>query len=204
MNKIINPERKDWIGMLARPQMKNNDLNKICKAIFAEVMRDGDKALAKYTWFFNKVKIENFKVSEEEFEKAAEKVSTALKEAIREAYQNITAFHAMQKPQKIEYVNAGGFRCWQEVRGIEKVGLYIPGGSAPLFSTVLMLAIPACLAGCREVVLCTPPGRDGEIEPAILWTARLCGVQQVYKVGGVQAQRVYLKYIRYLDLVINM
>ncbi len=187
MNKIINPERKEWTGMLARPQMKNNDLNKICKAIFAEVMRDGDKALAKYTWFFDKVKIESFKVSEEEFEKAAEEISTALKEAIREAYQNIAAFHAMQKPQKIEYVNAGGFRCWQEARGIEKVGLYIPGGSAPLFSTVLMLAIPACLAGCREVVLCTPPGRDGKIEPAILWTARLCGVQQVYKVGGVQA-----------------
>lgn len=187
MEKMINPGRQEWAKLLTRPKFKNDDLVKICKDIFAEVMKEGDKALAKYTLCFDKVSLKNIAVTEEEFQKAEQVVCEELKEAIREAKQNIEAFHVLQKPMSCEYINSNGFRCWQEARGIEKVGLYVPGGSAPLFSTVLMLAIPARIAGCREIILCTPPNRSGEIEPAILWTARLCGVTQVYKVGGVQA-----------------
>ena len=187
MEKIINPVRQEWAKLLARPKFNNDDLVKICKDIFAEVMRDGDKALAKYTLRFDRVSLENIAVTEEEFDRAERAVSEELKEAIREAKRNIEAFHILQKPAPCEYVNSHGFRCWQEAKGIEKVGLYIPGGSAPLFSTVLMLAVPARIAGCREIILCTPPNRAGAVEPAILWTARLCGVTRVYKVGGVQA-----------------
>lgn len=187
MEKIINPVKEEWGELLARPKFKNDDLVKICKDIFAQVMKDGDKALAEYTRLFDKVQIENFAVTEEEFCRADGAVGDELKAAIRCAKENIEAFHMLQKPEVCEYVNPKGFRCWQEARGIEKVGLYIPGGSAPLFSTVLMLAVPARIAGCREIVLCTPPNRSGEVEPAILWTARLCGVTKVYKVGGVQA-----------------
>ena len=181
MEKIINPVRQEWAKLLARPKFNNDDLVKICKDIFAEVMRDGDKALAKYTLRFDRVSLENIAVTEEEFDRAEQAVGEELKEAIREAKRNIEAFHILQKPAPCEYVNSHGFRCWQEAKGIEKVGLYIPGGSAPLFSTVLMLAVPA------RIILCTPPNRAGAVEPAILWTARLCGVTRVYKVGGVQA-----------------
>lgn len=187
MEKIINPVRQEWAKLLARPKFNNDDLVKICKDIFAEVMRDGDKALAKYTLRFDRVSLENIAVTEEEFDRAEQAVGEELKEAIREAKRNIEAFHILQKPAPCEYINSHGFRCWQEAKGIEKVGLYIPGGSAPLFSTVLMLAVPARIAGCREIILCTPPNRAGAVEPAILWTARLCGVTRVYKVGGVQA-----------------
>ena len=187
MEKIINPVRQEWAKLLARPKFNNDDLVKICKDIFAEVMRDGDKALAKYTLRFDRVSLENIAVTEEEFDRAEQTVGEELKEAICEAKRNIEAFHILQKPAPCEYVNSHGFRCWQEAKGIEKVGLYIPGGSTPLFSTVLMLAVPARIAGCREIILCTPPNRAGAVEPAILWTARLCGVTRVYKVGGVQA-----------------
>lgn len=187
MEKIINPEREQWGQLLARPKFRNDDLVKICKDIFAEVMKDGDEALTKYTLMFDQAKIEKFAVTEEEFDSAEASVGEELKAAIRCAKQNIEAFHSLQKPGACEYVNPNGFRCWQESRGIDRVGLYIPGGSAPLFSTVLMLAVPARIAGCGEIVLCTPPNRVGAVEPAILWTARLCGVTKVYKVGGVQA-----------------
>lgn len=187
MEKILNPKREEWVGILARPQMKNDDLVRICKDVFAEVLKDGDKALTKYTWFFDQVKMDCFRVDEAEFNGAEKLVPAELKDAIIRAYEHISAFHALQCPPKVEYVNPEGFRCWQEARGIEKVGLYVPGGSAPLFSTVLMLAIPAHLAGCREVILCTPPDRQGNVEPAILWAAQLCGITQVYKAGGIQA-----------------
>lgn len=187
MEKIINPVRQEWAKLLARPKFNNDDLVTICKDVFADVMKEGDKALAKYTLRFDRVSLENIAVTESEFDEAEQLVGEELKEAIREAKQNIEAFHVLQKPAPCEYVNSNGFRCWQEARGIEKVGLYIPGGSAPLFSTVLMLAVPARIAGCQEIILCTPPNRSGKVEPAILWTARLCGVTRVYKVGGVQA-----------------
>ncbi len=187
MKKMINPRREEWEGILARPQMRNADLEKICKDIFSEIRKNGDQALRKYTWFFDRVQIDEFAVGEAEFYAAAKSVDDSLKKAIEEARRNIEAFHTLQKSGRLEYVNEKGFRCWQEARGIEKVGLYVPGGSAPLFSTVLMLAIPACIAGCKEIILCTPPDLSGQVNPVILWTARLCGVSKVYKIGGVQA-----------------
>ena len=187
MERIINPVRERWVDLLKRPRMENADLQKICKAIFAEVLKDGDKALVKYTWFFDQAKVERLQVAEAEFREAEREVSNDLKRAITEARQNIEAFHTLQLTGRNEYVNPKGFRCWQETRGIGKVGLYIPGGSAPLFSTVLMLAVPARIAGCEEIVLCTPPDRSGRVHPAILWTARQCGVDKVFKVGGIQA-----------------
>ena len=187
MERIINPVRERWVDLLKRPRMENADLQKICKAIFAEVLKDGDKALVKYTWFFDQVKVERLQVAEAEFREAEREVNNDLKRAITEARQNIEAFHTLQLTGRNEYVNPKGFRCWQETRGIGKVGLYIPGGSAPLFSTVLMLAVPARIAGCEEIVLCTPPDRSGRVHPAILWTARQCGVDKVFKVGGIQA-----------------
>ncbi len=187
MERIINPVRERWVDLLKRPRMENADLQKICKAIFAEVLRDGDKALVKYTWFFDQAKVERLQAAEAEFREAEREVSNDLKRAITEARQNIEAFHTLQLTGRNEYVNPKGFRCWQETRGIGKVGLYIPGGSAPLFSTVLMLAVPARIAGCEEIVLCTPPDRSGRVHPAILWTARQCGVDKVFKVGGIQA-----------------
>lgn len=187
MEKWINPSLQDWGKIMVRPQIGNDDLEKLCRAIFMEVQKEGDKALMKYTWYFDRVRIGNFKVSEEEMEEAEGRVSPALKEAIREAARNIEAFHLKQLPGSCEYESGNGFRCWQEVRGIEKIGLYVPGGSAPLFSTVLMLVIPARIALCREIVICTPPDREGRVPPAILWAARYCGATAVYKVGGVQA-----------------
>lgn len=187
MEKIINPEKDTWTNLVVRPQIKNDDLMKICREIFMEVKKNGDEALAKYSWFFDKARIKDFAVSRSEIEKAGTMVDDELKAAIRLAKQNIENFHALQKFEPCEWVEPAGFRCWQESRSIEKVGLYVPGGSAPLFSTVLMLAVPAQLAGCEEIVLCTPPDAMGQVNPAILWTAELCGVTRVYKVGGIQA-----------------
>ena len=187
MKKILYPGKEEWMQILERPENGGEDLDKVCKAVFDEVRRDGDEALRKYTWYFDRVKLERLEVTEEEFQEAESVVDAELKKAIRVAKGNIEEFHKVQIPGKCEYVNERGFRCWQEGRAIDRVGLYVPGGSAPLFSTVLMLAIPAKLAGCREIVICTPPGRDGRVNPAILWTARLCGVTRVFKVGGIQA-----------------
>lgn len=187
MEKWINPRLQDWGKITARPQLGQGDLENICRDIFTEVQKEGDRALVKYTWYFDRVRIGNFRVSEEEIAEAEEEVGMALKDAIREAARNIKAFHLKQLPGSCEYESGKGFRCWQEVRGIERVGLYIPGGSAPLFSTVLMLVIPARIAGCREIVICTPPGPEGRVHPAILWAARYCGATAIYKVGGIQA-----------------
>ena len=187
MERIINPVRERWVDLLKRPQMENADLQNICKAIYAEVLKDGDKALVKYTWFFDQAKVERLQAAEAEFREAEREVSNDLKRAITEARQNIEAFHTLQLTGRNEYVNPKGFRSWQETRGIGKVGSFIPGGCAPLFSTVLLLAVPARIAGCEDIVLCTPPDRSGRVHPAILWTARQCGVDKVFKVGGIQA-----------------
>lgn len=187
MKKILYPEKEEWANLLKRPEGNAEDLEKVCSVVFSEVERDGDEALKKYTWYFDRVKVNELEVTEAEFQEAEREVCVELKEAIQMAKKNIEAFHSVQIPKTCEYVNENGFRCWQEARAIDRVGLYIPGGSAPLFSTVLMLAIPAKLAGCREVVICTPPGKDGRINPTILWTARLCGVNRVFKVGGIQS-----------------
>jgi len=187
MNKIYNPKREDWKAILERPTQTAADIESIVNTIFTEVQKEGDVALAKYTQKFDSVTIDAFLVTQSEIENAKNAVSAELKDAIQLAKKNIETFHLAQKTDKIEVETSKGVRCWQEKRPIQKVGLYIPGGTAPLFSTILMLAIPANIAGCKDIVLCTPPNMEGEINPAILYTAALCGVTQIFKVGGIQA-----------------
>ena len=187
MNMILYPKKGDWRRVLERPKQDEESLEKCCRLIRGEMMQNGDETVRKYTWFFDGVRVTELEVSEEEKRAAVERVPEKLQEAIRTAYRNIEAFHRLQLPERRELTNGQGVRCWQEARAIERVGLYVPGGSAPLFSTVLMLGIPARLAGCRETVLCTPPNKMGKVDPAILWTAELCGISRVFRVGGIQA-----------------
>jgi len=187
MNKIFNPKRSDWRAILRRPTRTVADIEETVNGIFREVEGNGDAVLKKYTMMFDGVAIDDFLVSKAEIEKAIEMVPDELRGAIQLAKTNIEKFHRAQKTQRVTVETAPGVQCWQEKRPIEKVGLYIPGGTAPLFSTILMLAVPASIAGCKEIVLCSPPNREGEIHPAILYTANLCGVDQIFKVGGIQA-----------------
>ena len=187
MKVINNPSKKDWSTILERPTKTVDDIEATVKSIFLEVKENGDKAVNNYTKKFDGVALENNIVKEKEIEDAKSLVSEELKEAIILANKNITAFHLAQKTEKVTVETVVGVNCWQEKRPIQKVGLYIPGGTAPLFSTVLMLAIPAQIAGCKEIVLCSPPNQEGNIHPAILYTANLCGVTKIIKVGGIQA-----------------
>ncbi len=187
MKIINNPLKKDWQELLKRPTQTVEDIETTVAQIFDEVLHKGDIAISKYTSFFDGILIENTQVSSQEINQAIGKVSKVLKDAIQLAKSNIEKFHSAQKTSKILIETAKGVSCWQEKRAIEKVGLYIPGGTAPLFSTVLMLAVPASIAGCNEIILCTPPDKNGDINPAILYTAQLCGVTKIYKVGGIQA-----------------
>lgn len=187
MKKIYNPQPESWSEICKRPTQTFSDIEETVKQIFKEVQQKGDKAIAKYASFFDGVTLENIQVSPEEIEIAKNEVSTELKEAIQLAKSNIEQFHAAQKTDKIVVETTIGVTCWQEKRPIQKVGLYIPGGTAPLFSTVLMLAVPAKLAGCKEIILCSPSDKNGKINAAILYAADLCGVTKIYKVGGIQA-----------------
>lgn len=187
MKKIYNPQPETWSEICKRPTQTFSDVEETVKQIFKEVQQKGDKAIAKYTSFFDGVTLENIQVSSEEIEIAKKEVSSELKEAIQLAKSNIEQFHAAQKTDKIVVETTIGVTCWQEKRPIQKVGLYIPGGTAPLFSTVLMLAVPAKLAGCKEIILCSPSDKNGKINAAILYAADLCGVTKIYKVGGIQA-----------------
>jgi len=187
MKKYLYPEKEQWEVLTARPTQSYADIEKTVKAIFTEVQKNGDVAISKYTSFFDGVIIEKTEVTSKEIDEACNYVSADLKDAISLAKSNIEKFHTAQQTAKVEVKTTEGVLCWQEKRAIQKVGLYIPGGSAPLFSTVLMLAIPAQLAGCKEIVLCTPPDINGKINPAILYAAQLCGVTKIYKVGGIQA-----------------
>jgi histidinol dehydrogenase len=187
MNKIYKPNKKDWEALLQRPTQTLEDIELTVNDIFSEVRAKGDSAVAKYTDLFDGVKLDSFKVTAEEIEAAKETVTSELKNAIQLAKSNIEKFHKAQKTPKVEVTTSTGVECWQEKRPIQKVGLYIPGGSAPLFSTILMLATPANIAGCKEIVLCTPPDKNGEINPVILYTAALCGVNKIFKIGGIQA-----------------
>ena len=182
-----NVERKDWNRILQRPVFDSSKLERKVERIIRQVKRKGDKALFKYTRKFDGVSIREWQVTEEEFNDAENQLTPELKEAIQQAKLNIAAFHAaqVQYPRIIETMP--GVSCWQKMVAIEKVGLYIPGGSAPLFSTVLMLGIPATIIGCKEIVLCTPPAKDGKIHPAILYAAKQAAITKVYKTGGVQA-----------------
>jgi histidinol dehydrogenase len=187
MKTIINPPKKDWKTILERPTKTVDDIEKTVNQIFDDVQKNGDKAVHKYTQLFDGVSLENKLVSSNEIQEAIALISDDLKNAINLAKENITNFHSAQKTEKVSIETTKGVFCWQEKRPIQKVGLYIPGGTAPLFSTVLMLAIPAQIAGCKEIVLCSPPNKEGKIHPAILYAANLCGVTKIIKVGGIQA-----------------
>lgn len=187
MNKILYPKRENWTKILKRPTATFDNIVPLVQEIFSEIQKNGDKAIRKYTLKFDKVDLSNFEVSSNEIEEAEKVISKELKEAIQLAKRNIETFHRSQRKEVTKIETSPGVICWQEKRPIEKVGLYIPGGTAPLFSTILMLAIPAQLAGCDEIILCTPPNDKGEIHPAILYTAKLCGVTKIFKIGGIQA-----------------
>jgi histidinol dehydrogenase len=187
MNTILNPQKKDWSKILERPTKTVDDIEGTVNEVFTEIQKNGDSAIAKYTKKFDGVSLESNLVSSVEIKQAITSVSEELKEAINLAKENITKFHNAQKTAKVFVETTNGVSCWQEKRPIQKVGLYIPGGTAPLFSTVLMLAVPAQIAGCKEIVLCSPPNKEGKIHPAILYTANLCGVTKIIKVGGIQA-----------------
>ncbi|WP_117882756.1 histidinol dehydrogenase [Aureibaculum luteum] len=187
MNKIYNPEKDSWSTILSRPTQTVEDIEATVLEIFNEVKQKGDVAIEKYTNLFDGIELKNIQVSATEISEKGKPIDESLKQAILLAKKNIEKFHKAQKTSKIEVETAVGVNCWQEKRPIQKVGIYIPGGTAPLFSTVLMLAIPAKLAGCSEIVLCSPPDKEGNINPAILYAAELCGVTKVYKVGGIQA-----------------
>ncbi|WP_300436184.1 histidinol dehydrogenase [Christiangramia sp.] len=187
MNKIVNPEKKDWPEILKRPTQTVADIEQTVNQIFDEIRVKGNAAVAKYTELFDGIKLEDLQVSETEVQNAAKKISEELKAAITLAKSNIEKFHAAQKTEKVSVETTNGVKCWQEKKAIQKVGLYIPGGTAPLFSSILMLAIPARLAGCKEIILCTPPDKQGNVNSAILYAAELCGVTQIFKIGGIQA-----------------
>ena len=172
---------------MKRPVMNTESLFDTVRDIIRAVRAEGDKAVLRYEAQFDKVQLEALEVTPQEFDEAEALVSEELKDAIRLAAENIGTFHAAQRfePRKVE--TQPGVTCWQKAVPIERVGLYVPGGTAPLFSTVLMLAVPARIAGCREVVLCTPPARSGKVHPAVLVAARVAGVRRVFKAGGVQA-----------------
>ena len=187
MKRYNYPDREFWAEIIQRPVIDCTSLKKIVRKILKQVKDKGDKAVSRYTKEFDGIKLKNLKVTNEEINAAAQLVTEELKLAIQQAKKNIEKFHTTQKEEVKKIETMPGVVCWRESVAIDKVGLYIPGGTAPLFSTVLMLAIPAQIAGCNEIVLCTPPSKDGSINPAILYTAQLCGISKIIKAGGVQA-----------------
>jgi len=187
MKVVDNPKRSYWGDLLERPSIAISELDSIVKEVFEDIGQNGDEALKRYTKRFDDVALSTLCITKDELRNAQFDISKELKDAIKLAKQNIEIFHASQKLQKNVITTSEGVQCWQEAHAIEKVGIYIPGGSAPLFSTVLMLGIPAKIAGCKEIILSTPPDKTGNIHPAILYTAKLIGINKVYKLGGIQA-----------------
>lgn len=187
MQIIRNPKRSEWAGMLERPHIDVSALRETVLEVLKDVREGGDDAVKKYEKKFDKVELDSLAVSDEEMAEAEALVSDELKNALNAACENIRRFHASQKAACPRVETSRGVACWQKAVPIDKVGLYIPGGTAPLFSTVLMLAVPARIAGCGEIVLCSPPGKDGKLNPAILAAAKVAGVNKIYKIGGVQA-----------------
>ena len=184
---ISNPDKSQWQEILKRPVMNTENLFDTVRSVIDRVKEEGDRAVLDYEEKFDKVVLASLAVSEEEQQEAENLVSEDLKAAIRLAKQNIETFHAAQRFEGKKVQTQPGVTCWQKAVAIEKVGLYIPGGTAPLFSTVLMLAVPARIAGCKEIVLCTPPGCDGKVHPAVLFAAKVAGVNRIFKAGGIQA-----------------
>lgn len=187
MKKILYPNKSDWSEMLRRPVLNVETLFEKVGTILKEVRENGDKAVLECEERFDHVKLDSLAVTEAEIREAEKEVPIELKVAILLAQRNIYTFHKKQKFEGKKVETMEGVTCWQKAVGIEKVGLYIPGGTAPLFSTVLMLAVPAKIAGCKEIVLCTPPNKEGKINPAILYAAQVAGVGKIFKAGGVQA-----------------
>jgi len=187
MNTINNPDRSKWSEILKRPTQTVADIEQTVHKVFDEIRLKGDAAVRKYTQAFDGIELDTFKVTASEMDAASAEISQELKEAIALAKKNIEIFHAAQRTERVVVETMNGVKCWQEKKAIQKVGLYIPGGTAPLFSSILMLATPANIAGCEEIVLCTPPDKNGNVNPAVLYTAKLCGVTQVFKIGGIQA-----------------
>lgn len=188
MEIIKYPERSSWGEILKRPVFETGKLDAVVKEVINDIKCEGDPAVKRYSEKFDKVSLQDIQVSEKEFLEASNKVAVELKEAIRLAIRNITKFHQAQTAEKeIRLETMPGVECWQKPSPIEKVGLYIPGGTAPLFSTVLMLGIPAKIAGCKEIILCSPPDSNGNLHEAILFAAKEIGIEKVYKVGGIQA-----------------
>lgn len=186
--KIIKyPNKESWGELLKRPTLNVNALRDTVSQVLDRVRQEGDRAVIEYEALFDKVQLDTLAVTPDEMEEAMAHVSPELKSAIELAHANIEKFHTAQRFEGKRIETRPGVTCWQKSVAIEKVGLYIPGGTAPLFSTVLMLATPARIAGCREIVLCTPPNREGKIHPAILCAARVAGVSRIFKIGGVQA-----------------
>lgn len=187
MKMYINPEKEKWQQILQRPAFDYKQLESKVSAILENVKLNGDDAVKKYTASFDGVELNEFAVTEEEISAAIAQVDDNLKAAIDVAMKNIRLFHNSQKEEIKRIETSAGVCCWRKSVAIEKVGLYIPGGSAPLFSTLLMLGIPALLAGCREIIVCTPPDKSGKVNPVILYVAQLIGLKKIYKIGGVQA-----------------
>ena len=187
MKQFINPLKSEWKSILKRPTFSFKELEPLVENVFSDVKAKGDTALYDYTLKFDKVSLNSFRVEESDFIEAEKNISPELKLAIKLAKNNIEVFHRAQQTQKVSLETQPGVLCWQEKKPIKKVGLYIPGGSAPLFSTLLMLAVPAQIAGCKEIILCTPPDENGSIPDVILYTAKLCGLTQIFKLGGIQA-----------------
>lgn len=187
MNIIRYPARSEWKNLLSRPTLNTATLRDTVLQVLGDIRAKGDKAVIEYEEKFDKVKLSSLEVTEEEFAEAEKATDNTLKEAIGKALENIRKFHASQKFEGQKVTTSTGVTCWQKAVAIEKVGLYIPGGTAPLFSTVLMLAAPAKIAGCKEIVLCSPPNREGKINTAILYAAKAAGVSKIFKAGGVQA-----------------
>ncbi|RTL60967.1 MAG: histidinol dehydrogenase [Sphingobacteriales bacterium] len=187
MQVFKHPAKKDWPDLLRRPVIDSSSLEKSVKKILDKVKDKGDKAVKKYAKEFDGVNLKKLQVSSKEIKDAEALVSDELKKAIQQAAYNIEKFHSAQLSTVEIIETMPGIKCWRKSIGIEKVGLYIPGGTAPLFSTILMLGIPAKLAGCKEVVLCSPPNKEGKLNPAILYAAQLVGITKIFKAGGVQA-----------------
>lgn len=187
MKIYINPEKNKWADICRRPLQDNSQLVPIVQKIISDVVKNGDRALKKYAEKFDGVVLKKLAVTDEEFEAADKNISADLKHALQQAKENIFKFHSTQIEPGDKVNMARGITCWREVRAIEKVGFYIPGGSAPLFSTVLMLGVPAMIADCKEMILCTPSDQNGKIHDAILVAAKMCNISMVYKTGGAQA-----------------
>ncbi|WP_186992357.1 histidinol dehydrogenase [Constantimarinum furrinae] len=187
MNIIMEPEKAIWESIVSRPEYAVKDLDDLVNDMFSEIQKRGDDAVRNYTALFDGISVKEIQVTEAEIQNAVSQVPDKLKQAIQQAKMNIESFHSAQLSKNSRVETVPGVNCWTERRPIEKVGIYIPSGTAPLFSTILMLAIPARLAGCETIVMCTPPKENNLIDPVMLYAAKLCGISIICKVGGIQS-----------------